>query len=423
MVLFTEMYLSELINIPVVDRLQEPVGRINDIFVLFGDRFPKVVGLLIKHVSDQKESVLLLSEVDLIGKKFVVTKVIKSRLAFTSPREGEIALVRDIMDKQIVDVDGVKVIRVNDIKLAMVDQEVRLIAVDVGFSGFLRRLGLEKITSWFLKLFHFNLPESLIGWDHVEPLKTDISKGLIAIPHQRASELHPADIAQIVSQVHSAERTAIFDSLSEKTAAEALHELEPHIGARIIQLLDTKKALRILEKMPIDEAADVLGDIPEDRREEFLRLMKVKKSAEIQKLLKHPDETAGGLMTTEFIAVPQTYTVEETINYLRETSPLAETIYYLYVVDENERLIGVLSLRSLIVNACDILVSDIMIKEPITVFPEMSNRIVAEVISKYNLLAVPVIDKDKKIMGIITVDDVIDFMLPPLSRRKREMLG
>jgi len=151
--------------------------------------------------------------------------------------------------------------------------------------------------------------------------------------------------------------------------------------------------------------------------------MKPKRALEASKLLKHPDETAGGLMTTEFVALPQTYTAEEAIDYLRETSPSAETIYYIYVLDEAEHLMGVLSLRSLIVNPCETLISDIMIKDPITVKANMDGRAVAEVISKYNLLAVPVVDIEKKILGIITVDDVIDFILPPISRRKRHMLG
>ncbi len=423
MVLFTEMYLSELIGIPVVDRLQEPVGGVKDVFVVLGDKFPRVISLLIKKKIDNKEVVLLLSEVELIGKKFVATKYVKDRLTFTSHRPEEVKLFENVVDKQIVDIDGARVIRVNDLKLALVQQDIRLIAADIGFSGFFRRIGLEKFISWVFTIFGKKLSENLIGWDHVESLKTGTSKGLITIPHHRTAELHPADIAQIISQVHSAEKTAIFDSLDEQTASESLHELEPHIGAMIVQTIDTKKALRILEKMPIDEAADILGDVSSEKCEEFLRLIKPKKSLEIRKLLRHGDETAGGLMTTEFIALPQTYTVEETINYLRDKGPSAETIYYLYVVDNDEKLIGVLSLRSLIINASDVIISTIMIKTPITTKAETDAREVAHVISKYNLLAVPVVDDSNKMLGIVTVDDVVDFILPPVSRRKRQMLG
>ena len=330
MVLFTEMYASELIGNPVVDRFQEIVGNVKDIFITLDETFPKIVGLLIKTCSDNKERVLLLSEVELIGKKFVATKSTSQRIVFTEARENEVRLERDIIDKQIVDIDGARIIRVNDLKLAMVNQDIRLIAADVGFSGFLRRLGFEGAASKIFALFGRKIPETLIGWDHVEPLKTDFAKGVITIPHARTSELHPADVAHIISQVQSSdEKTAFFASLNEKTAAEALHELEPQIGAMILMTLDTKKALGILEKMPIDEAADVLGDLPHEKTEEFLRLIKIRKSLEIRKLLKHKDETAGGLMTTEFVTLSENFSVEQTIQYLRENAPAVEFIIYI----------------------------------------------------------------------------------------------
>lgn len=417
------MFVSDLINDPVVDRVQEPVGRVKDIIITLGETFPKVTGLVIKREDSNKETVLLLAEVDLIGPQFVTTKSIKSRIIFTDRREGEVLLGRDVFDKQIVDVDGARVIRVNDLKLAKVEQEVRLIAADVGIAGLLRRMGWLNSANRLLGYFKKRVPETLIGWDHVESLKTDINKGYIAIPHKHTSELHPADIAHIISQVNPDERKELFTSLSEKAAAESLHELEPMIGAMLLQTIDTKRALGILEKMPVDEAADLLGDLPPEKTEEFLRLIRVKKAGEIRKLLKHHDETAGGLMTTEFITLPQNLTVEETIKRLRETAPSAETIYYLYVVDETEKLVGVLSLRNLIISSPEKLLSDIMIKDCITVSPEMNQHQLADIISKYNLLAVPVIDQNDHVQGIVTVDDVMDFILPPVSRRKRKMLG
>ncbi|MDD5594265.1 MAG: CBS domain-containing protein, partial [Candidatus Margulisbacteria bacterium] len=223
--------------------------------------------------------------------------------------------------------------------------------------------------------------------------------------------------------VQTEQKTAIFSALSDKTAAEAIHELEPVLGAVLIAALDTKKSLGILEKMPIDEAADIIGDLPVEKAEELLRLIRPRKSAEIRKLLKHRDETAGGLMTTEFVTLTQHLTVEQVIARLRETAPDAETIYYLYVTDDEGRLVGVLSLRSLIIAAPDKIVSDIMQRHSIKVFPEMNQRQVADVISKYNLLAVPVVDHENRLLGIITVDDVIDLVLPPTSKRKRQILG
>ena len=312
------MFASELIGDPVVDRVQENIGRVKDIIITLGETFPRVTGLLITTGDEKKEhKVLLIGEIDLIGRQFVSTRTTKDRVPLTSLREGEVLLSRDVMDQQVVDLDGARVIRVNDLKLAKVDQAVRLIAADVGLSGMLRRLGLESFVAGFFRLFRRTIPEQLIGWDHVQ----DLSGGKIAIPTKSITNLHPADVAQIISQVQAEQKTAIFSALSEKTAAEALHELEPMIGAVLISTLDTKKALGVLEKMPIDEAADIIGDVPVEKAEELLRLMRPRRSVEVRKLLKHRDETAGGLMTTEFIALQQNMTVEQGINYLRGTGP------------------------------------------------------------------------------------------------------
>src|SRR3989339_731444 len=415
MVLFSEMFVSDIIGVPVVDRLQKNIGNVKDIVITLGEAFPRVVGLLVGLLENNGTKIILIGEIDLIGKKFVTTRTIKEQVPLTSLREGEVLLMRDVMDQQVVDLEGARVIRVNDLKLAKADQDVRLIAADVGLRG----MGLEKIVGRFYGLFGKTIPEQLIGWDHVQ----NLSGGQIAIPKENITDLHPADVAQIISQVRTDQRTAIFEKLSDKTASEALHELEPMLGAVLITTLETKKSLNILEKMPVDEAADIIGDLPVEKAEELLRLMKVRKATEIRKLLKHRDETAGGLMTTEFVTLPNNLTVEQVIARLREHSPDAETIYYLYVIDEQERLVGVLSLRSLIVAPPEKLITEIMIREPITVTPEMNQKELSDVISKYNLLAVPVVDPEGKILGIVTVDDVIALILPPHSRRKKNMLG
>lgn len=417
------MFISDLMGIPVVDHVQEKIGRVSDILVTMGETFPKVVGLLIDRPQEKKQNVLLMTEIDLIGKQFVACKSVESRIVFTTLREGEVLLVRDVLDKQIVDTEGARVIRVNDLKLAKLEQEVRLIAVDVGFSGLLRRLGVLGFFSAIYSVFRRKIQDKMIGWDHVEQFKTDVVKGQITIPHKRMEELHAADIAYIISQVHEEEKTAIFSSLSEKKAAEALHELEPRFQAVLLQKLSKKKSLAILEKMPADEIADVLGDMPSEHAEEFLRLLGIRKANHVRKLLTHHDETAGGLMTTEFVTLPEELTVEQAITRLRELAPSAETIYYVYVVDPVEKLVGVVSLRDLILSSPDSRIKTIMSRELIAAHPEDNQAKIADLISKYNLVAVPIIDKEKRLLGIITVDDVMDVVLPPISRRHRHILG
>lgn len=423
MVLFSEMFVSELRGVPVVDRLQENIGEIRDFILTTGEAFPKVTGLLVRLNKKNDNTIILMTEIDLIGKKFVVTKSVKERLVFTQPRIGELLLWQDLMDKQIVDTEGARVIRVNDLKLGKIEQDVRLIAADVGFRGLLRRMGCLGFFNLFFRLFGRQVSDTLIGWDHVENLKTGRARGMITVPAKHVSEMHPSDIASIISQVHSAERTAIFTSLAEKTAAEALHELEPKIQALLLTTLDTKKALGVLDKMPTDEAADVLGDLDPEKAEELLRLLKPRKASSVRKLLSHSDETAGGLMTTEFISIPSHFNCQQTIEKMRELAPNAETVFYIYVLDQAEKLIGVVSLRDLIISPPEAPIANIMTKELKTVTPQTDQRRVAQIISKYNLLAVPVIDENDKILGIVTVDDVVDFILPPVSRRIRHMLG
>lgn len=414
------MFLSELISDPVVDRVQENIGRIRDVIITLGEVFPKVTGFLVALAGEKKEEkIILIGDIDLVGRQFISTRTTKDRVPMTSLREGEVLLLRDVADQQIVDLEGARVIRVNDLKLAKVNEDVRLIAADVGVSGMLRRLGLLGFVSWLFALLGKRVPEQMIGWDHVQ----NLSGGQIAVPSKTITDLHPADVAQIISQVETEKRTEIFSALSEKTAAEALHELEPMLGAVLISTLDTKRALGVLNKMPVDETADIIGDLPIEKAEDLLRLMPVRKANEVRKLLKHRDETAGGLMTTEFITLPIHLTVEQGIARLREIAPAAETIYYLYVVDELERLAGVLSLRSLIVAPPDKPIAEIMLKNPIVFSTEMNQREVADTFSKYNLLAVPVVDHERKILGIITIDDVMDLILPPVSRRKKRVLG
>lgn len=417
------MYVSEILGLVVIDRAEEKIGKVRDLIIEPEEQFPKVIGLSVEIDKTKKSQILLINEINLLGKKFVSTKTPKAQIVFASFREGEVLLNRDLMDKQIVDTHGSKVVRVNDLKLAKIDDNMRLIAADVGIRGILRRIKLEKIIYSFFAFFRIKLKDDLIGWNFVEPLQTEIARLKLIVPYKGISKLHPADIANIISQVHTNEKTAIFESLSTEKAAEALHELEPRIQAFLLGTLETKKALNILEKMPSDEAADVIGDLSEDKASELLRLMKFKKASEIQELLKHGEETAGGLMTTEFITIPQAFTAGQTIEKLRDLAPKAETIYYLYVVDDTGHLLGVLSLRNLIVAKVDTPVSEIMISKIITINPEINQKQVAEVISKYNLLAVPVVDGMNKVLGIVTVDDVVDFIIPPIARRKRLSVG
>jgi Mg2+ transporter MgtE len=233
------------------------------------------------------------------------------------------------------------------------------------------------------------------------------------------SELHPADIAEIISQVSRKEGASFFKELDVETAAEALSELEPDVQAAIITGMDTNSAADIIEEMPPDDAADVLSDLPVDKAKEILEQIDKDEAEDIQELLSHEEDTAGGLMTNEFIAYPPDLRVRDAIERFRKDAEDVEAVYYLYVTDSDEKIKGVISLRDLLLAPLDARLSDIM-KTKLKMVSPMTDEIeVAEIVSKYNLVAVPVVDSDGYMLGIVTIDDVVDRILPPAAKRKR----
>jgi Mg/Co/Ni transporter MgtE len=233
------------------------------------------------------------------------------------------------------------------------------------------------------------------------------------------SELHPADIAEIISQVSHREGATFFKGLDVETAAEALSELEPDVQAAIITGMDTDKAADIIEEMPPDEAADVLSDLPVDKAKEILERIEKEDAEDIQELLGHEEDTAGGLMTNIFIAYHPDITVRKAIDNFKKDAEEVETVYYIYAVDEEEKLVGVVSLRELLLASLDDKLSDIMHTKIKTVTPDVNEEDVSAIISKYNLVALPVIDTTGVMLGIVTADDIIDRILPPAAKQKR----
>jgi magnesium transporter len=233
------------------------------------------------------------------------------------------------------------------------------------------------------------------------------------------SELHPADIADIISQISHKEGATLFKGLDVETAAEALSELEPDVQAALITGMDTDKAADIIEEMPPDEAADVLSDLPVDKAKEILEQIEQEEAEDIQELLSHEEDTAGGLMTNEFIAYPPETTVKEALDRFRKDAEEVETVYYIYVTDKDEKLLGSVSLRELLLAGLDLKLSDIMETKLKTVTPETDEVEVGETVSKYNLVALPVVDSEGSLLGLVTVDDILDRLIPPEAKRRR----
>ena len=415
-----DIFVSDVYQKPLLDQIGEEIGKLKDITVGQGDPFPAILSLV--AVSGKQTFLIPWEQVNLFNKRVISANVLKKDLQPADSAPSDILIVRDLLDKQIVDINGAKLVRVNDLRLGDVNGKMCLVAVDIGFRGILRRLGVEARGERFLAMFRYRLPNTLIGWHYLQPVEPKLSKLTLTISRQKASKLHPADLAEIISEVSQKERTAIFGTLDVETAAEALHELEPSVQADIIDDMSKEKASDILEQMPPDEVADVLGDLPENKAKELIGLMEKEDAQEVQELLEHEEDTAGGLMTTEYLAFPPDLSVEDAIRELRLEAPDVETVYYLYILDDNERLMGVISLKDLILARPETLIQDIM-KSPVkTLSLETRQKDVAEFISKYNLLAAPVVDENMVLRGIVTVDDVVDFLLPTASRKRRRKL-
>lgn len=414
------IFLSDFLNAEVVDVRQHRIGRVRDLVVLMADPFPKVTGVILK--GNRRVRSVDWSVVRSWDNKELSLKVDEASMQPHARVDSELWLSRQILDKQIVDMDGRRVVRVNDLQLSQVDGTLLLVGVDIGSRGLARRVGVEGVGRRFAVALGLDWPQRLISWEAVDPIKSDESSVKLRIAHTKLAKMHPADIADIVNELSPDDRNAVFAALDDEKAADTLEEIEePEMQASILERLDLERASDILEAMAPDEVADLLADMPRERAQQLLQKMEEDEAEDVEELLAYREDTAGGLMTTEYVAVRHTLTAAQAIERLRELEPDAESIYYVFVVDEEEHLLGVLSLRDLIVAKPDQRIRDFMIKNVISVRLDASPHEVAEVTAKYNLLAVPVVDQHNRIQGIVTVDDVMARVMPARAggRRRR----
>jgi CBS domain-containing protein len=417
MPLFGELFLSEILNKPVLDPRGEELGKLKDVSIVKGEPLPKVDSLII----EKKKNLYKIpwSSMNIFNKRIMAATLYSDALSPYTYSEDDLLAARDILDKQIVDANGVKVVRANDIKLEGYDSNAILVAVDVGMRGILRRLGIERGGEDFLRLFRAQLPYNLISWNYIQPLQPKLSTITLTVPRQMVSELHPADLAELISQVSHNEGTQFVENLDVETAAEAISELEPDARIAMIRDMKSDKAANIIGEMSPDLAADLLGGLPADKAKDILEHIKQEDAEDIQELLSHEEDTAGGLMTNEFIAYPAKMTIREIMTRFKEDAPEIETVYYIYALDEDGKLCGVVSLRELLLSELDVRLSEIMETKLKTIGPEADEMQVAGIISKYNLVALPVVDNEGFLMGIVTIDDIVDRILPAQARRKR----
>jgi magnesium transporter len=410
-------FVSELLGKMAVDASGQPVGRLEDL--LAGQRgavkHPQIVALALK---DKRRRVLIAyaDVVDLLAPELRLKKALAECVPYT-PAEQDLFLARDVLDKQIIDTDGVRVVRVNDLELRGVNGWAFVANVDIGGLGLMRRLGLGKPSEKVADRLGRKGPASMIPWDSIELLSASQPMRL-KVPSSKLADLHPADLAEIISDMSGSESRRFLESMDVETAADTLEEVEPDFQASLVQELSDEKVADLLEEMAPDEAADLLAELPEDRSQDLLELMEYEDAQDVRKLLAYPEDSAGGIMTTEYIAVPPHFTAEQAIEHLREAAGEAETFFYIYVTDKANRLLGVFSLQDLVLARPETPVTDFMHRRLVTLNAQASQDEAAQVVAKYNLLAVPVVDEEDRLHGIVTADDALDKIIPTAWKKR-----
>jgi CBS domain-containing protein/sporulation protein YlmC with PRC-barrel domain len=329
----------------------------------------------------------------------------------------EITLREALLDKQVVDIQGIRIVKVNDLVLSRSNGELLLTGVDVGATGLLRRLGAEQPVRWVMRRLGRPLADHALPWRYVAALGGTVTPLKLSISREKLEDIHPADLAELLEEMDREERVEVMSALSQEDAAEVLEAAEPEVQSNILRSLPAERASDILEEMEADEAADVLGELPHETASDLIVRMEPEAKAEVSRLLTYPPDSAAGRMSLNYIAIPDTFTARQTIDRLRELAPDAETIYYLYVVNGTGRLVGVLSLRGLLLAVPDTPVTDLVSPEVITVRAEESDEAAAALLMKYDLLAVPVLDPEDRLLGIVLVDDVMDLLAERLGGR------
>jgi magnesium transporter len=407
-------YLSEILGRPVTDLDGIPVGKLKDVIVRPWAEFPHP---LIEGVTVEIKSggtrYLPFAAVAALLSPVIPLKYRGDEVPAFELKEDDVLLSRDVLDKQIIDTDGARVVRVNDVELVRVNGTIYVSNVDVSWLGIIRRMGL-------VGLAHFlagRIKQKGISWDDVELMHRDQSMQL-RVPAEKLHDLHPADLADIVSDLNRLESGQLLDTLDVKHLADTLEEVEPEFQAELVEHMSDEKVADVLEEMEPDEAADLLGDLPKGRKEDLLALMEKDDADDVRKLLAYPEESAGGIMTTEYASIQPNLTAAEAIQVLRGMADEVETMFYVYVVDKEEHLIGAFSLNNLIFAPPGQMVSDFMTDRIITVNLTDDQETVAQTVAKYDLLAIPVVDDQNHLHGIVTADDALDKIIPTAWKKR-----
>jgi len=411
-------YLSQVIGSKIYDVNGTRLGKVIDVIVkttqhgLHHDETfrPVIVGIKTRISGEIQILNFEFIHIENNRKKFSF-KCTKTEQLSPSIVENCLPLVKNILDRQIVDINGRKLVRVNDVRLVAIDPEIYALAVDISTEGLLRRLGVSELINNILGIFKTSIPSQFILWDDVEAFDTSNFNIKLSHSSSKLQRLHPSDLADIIEEMGSQSRTKVFESLDEERAADVLEEMEPYAQAQLIESLSIGKAADVLEKMPADEVADLMDELEDEKVELLLNEMEKESSEDVRELLEYEDKEVGSLMTTDYLSFRESMTIEATLNELRKQKPEADMIYSLFITDINEKLIATVSLRDLVISLPTQTLAEIMNKRFISVQDEDKIDRLASIILKYDLLAIPVTDAQNTLLGMIVIDDIIEDLM------------
>ncbi len=395
----SSFYLSRILGRKVVTKDGTFVGKIKDLGIIEELKTPRVEAIKVKTSKGLK----IIEWNDVTINKEKGQYVLVCNKLKEGSTENIMFLAHHVLDKQIIDVNGRKVVRVNDVRLATLGSGVFVVAVDIGTEGLLRRIGIAKPLVWI----GFNLSSKLLLWNSVETIFRSNENIKLSQKYNKLSILHPSDLADIIEDFDTNTGMMIFSSLDNAKAADVLEEMEEETQISVIKNLSKDKAADILDEMPADEVADILDGLSENEAEELLNNMEMETSKEVRELMEYEDDEVGSLMTTEFIAFNQDITIEKAIANLRQLKPEEDEMYYIYVTDDDNKLIGTLSLRDIIIAQPEAQLKSIMHNEFSYIYDNDNIQELVKMVSKYNLLAIPIVDREMELLGNVIINDII----------------
>lgn len=405
------LHATEILGAEVYDAQGHYVGRVRELFIEPAEQ-PNRISRLLLGRGKYRPLVVRYDQVAFVAPGTIRLNVDDLRLEPFRPNEAWLAVRKDLLDQQIIDTNGRKVVRVNDLDLIENRTngivEMRVLQVDVGLPGAVRRLLQGVVSPGVIRRIQEKLPPKTIKWEFVNLIEPDPMRRVkLRISMQKLAEMHPADLADIMEKLSPAERQAIISSLDEATAAEALAELDERLKAQVVEKLGPERAAEILEEMEPDEVADLLAELPPETSKEVLRELPRAEAEEFSELLQFAENTAGGMMNTEFIAVQETATRDEAVAFIRREDVDAEQLDAVFLTDAQGVFSGTVPLGRLLLAEPEQSLRNLRFEPVLSVVPEASEKEVFELFDKYNLRSLAVVDAQGRPIGAITVDDVV----------------